>query len=182
MLESERNKREAQELRMVLKGKALGVRDQIVAALTALGHKVETLDGDSIWCRPQITNIDGMWFHVIVKPTETSSGYRFRPTGKLCVSIGSFEAGGMKAYPEPKAGFDIAKLAGLISAAVRELAAAHDRKNQVAVEVEKLRRAFGHVGGLEIKVEHNQFVAEAKFHTAEAARSWLAGVFPKEKP
>ena len=182
MLESERR---TQELRTVLKCKSLGVRDQIAGALKALGHKVKTSDGESVWDQAQITEIDGTWFRVIVKPTEASSGYRFTPTGKLCVSVGRF--GGMKTYPEPKAGFDVAKLAGLISAAVkgmvmadkaRELAAARYKKNQV--EVESLRRAFDHVGGLDIMVEHDRFKVRVAFPTAEAARRWLAGIFPKE--
>ena len=92
----------SKELRKETQLRAQILKHHVVKALEAKGHRVVT--GDSDW-EGRINTIDEAWVDFTIK-CQWSWGSHV--TGKLTYSFGTY--GKRKSFPEPKKGYDIARI------------------------------------------------------------------------
>jgi hypothetical protein len=91
------------------KARILKTREELCSHLTRLGHAVASL-GD---------NVDGVYTHLTIREERRrNGGWRSVGSGRLRVTFGVY--GSLQQFPEPKVGFDYAKLAEEISAFVKD--------------------------------------------------------------
>jgi hypothetical protein len=91
--------------------RAVSVRDRLFRKLREARLPVELPEQQIFW-NARITVKGQYGLDIDVKPMRENWGFRERYTGKLCIVFGSW--GRRKTYPEPKTGFDLDKIAGLI--------------------------------------------------------------------
>ena len=96
----ERDKTRAEAARAI-QARVQGIKDQLAAALTAKGRTVTHT--------PYDVSVDGISIHLKVSEDGAGGRYSHRGSGKLRIKFGGY--GSMRQFPEPKAGFDMEKIA-----------------------------------------------------------------------